>query len=886
MPKPNIFDFNATGSSWDPDVSASIGLTPELSESIRLLNATIENYVGIDHAIVSDPAAVELRSGKDLKAETPLLKINLDAVPPVSGHTVVRIMTIEQEGEILWEQNAVIPPSPPNHTEPQFKKDEALLNIKNKIWTNGNMTGSHFLNFWDVASGSLGKVSSSIFFVGTPKSLGIPDEKPYPMMGIGTNSPSASFHISSSITGSMTDLIRVQNDFGVPIFKVKPDKIIIRNSGSSANEVTMSVDSTNSLLFNDVVGINRRYMFLKSGSKEIKMEVGATTGNLKFKKRDDSTMNIQMGSGHTITTNVTSSAILSGKNHTLSASTDATIVAGSNNTIQGAGDSTIGGGHLNKIMIKPAWQQNSYNYIGGGQNNEITGSGIDRCFIGGGTANQIYSGAVSLTDVSTIGGGYLNKIKASIAASILGGYNNQIKDCGGAMAYSGQFIVGGHSNLVKSVSYGGGIVGGYGNQVSSSAWSIINGGLANKIIGGSKSTILNGEYNTITHDNVTILGSNITSIQDDTTYTENIIARGDIRATGDVIANRYIVSSSVTHLTQSFSSGSTQFGDSVDDTHTFTGHITASGNISASGESHTFGGKLNVSGDLYLSGEIINDITASNSIKIKPSGLALPANYSSITHAGTLTIENNIGDINIATTNFDNAIYIDDTALAVGIGTAGPGNVGAKGLTVEGNISASGDLSVVNISGSGNLVLGGGTFTSASLAAGGSGGGTNTDRFQIHVPIFPRIQVVNTYYVQDYPGNNRFSSNLGTSIGSEVYTVGSKNSNYIAMRNCKLDKFYATALNPTNDDQMIFAIYKGTLSTDDDSNITLTQIGSDIVSGVMGGIEEDKNYIYKLDFTSGNTLSIGDFLVITVRVSSLTSTSYPYVNAFLELEYT
>ena len=43
---------------------------------------------------------------------------------------------------------------------------------------------------------------------------------------------------------------------------------------------------------------------------------------------------------------------------------------------------------------------------------------------------------------------------------------------------------------------------------------------------------------------------------------------------GDITAINYIVSSSVTYMTQSFSSGSTRFGDSSDDTHQFTGSIT------------------------------------------------------------------------------------------------------------------------------------------------------------------------------------------------------------------------------------------------------------------------------------------------------------------------
>ena len=41
-------------------------------------------------------------------------------------------------------------------------------------------------------------------------------------------------------------------------------------------------------------------------------------------------------------------------------------------------------------------------------------------------------------------------------------------------------------------------------------------------------------------------------------------------AVNTITAQKYIVSSSVTYMTQSFSSGSTAFGDSADDIHTFT----------------------------------------------------------------------------------------------------------------------------------------------------------------------------------------------------------------------------------------------------------------------------------------------------------------------------
>ena len=48
---------------------------------------------------------------------------------------------------------------------------------------------------------------------------------------------------------------------------------------------------------------------------------------------------------------------------------------------------------------------------------------------------------------------------------------------------------------------------------------------------------------------------------------------------GDVIAENYIVSSSVTHMTTSFSSGSTRFGDTIDDNHEFTGSLKISGSL-------------------------------------------------------------------------------------------------------------------------------------------------------------------------------------------------------------------------------------------------------------------------------------------------------------------
>lgn len=59
----------------------------------------------------------------------------------------------------------------------------------------------------------------------------------------------------------------------------------------------------------------------------------------------------------------------------------------------------------------------------------------------------------------------------------------------------------------------------------------------------------------------------------------NITSQGNIIAEGDVIAKNYIVSSSVTYMTQSFSTGNTVFGDDITDTHIFSGSIFVTGGL-------------------------------------------------------------------------------------------------------------------------------------------------------------------------------------------------------------------------------------------------------------------------------------------------------------------
>ena len=80
-------------------------------------------------------------------------------------------------------------------------------------------------------------------------------------------------------------------------------------------------------------------------------------------------------------------------------------------------------------------------------------------------------------------------------------------------------------------------------------------------------------YNT-SGDNRILTSVNSTTVQGEAGLTFD---GSELRVQGDVVAENFIVSSSVTFMTQSFSSGSTIFGDSIDDTHVFTGSLLVTG---------------------------------------------------------------------------------------------------------------------------------------------------------------------------------------------------------------------------------------------------------------------------------------------------------------------
>ena len=174
---------------------------------------------------------------------------------------------------------------------------------------------------------------------------------------------------------------------------------------------------------------------------------------------------------------------------------------------------------------------------------------------------------------------------------------------------------------------------------------------------------------------------------------------------GEITAEKYIVSSSVLYVTTSFSSGSTEFGDTADDTHTFTGNITSSGNISASGDISSSGiftvGNASIGASLFASrvfpngpsgpsiDQVNNDISISTGLKVT-THITASGNVSA---SGTIIASNlsgtNTGDQDLSSYSTITQLNASSSTLQTNIDTKAP----IANPSFTGNITASGDIS-------------------------------------------------------------------------------------------------------------------------------------------------------------------------------------------------
>ena len=119
--------------------------------------------------------------------------------------------------------------------------------------------------------------------------------------------------------------------------------------------------------------------------------------------------------------------------------------------------------------------------------------------------------------------------------------------------------------------------------------------------------------------------------------TGNPVVTGSLTVSGNLTAQQFIVSSSVTFLTTSFSSGSTKFGDSSDDNHNFTGSVLMTGSLTVV----TTGNEFQVNaGGVNIGNALTDNHIISGSVRINPNGLFVSS--SGVVGIGTTSLVSDV----------------------------------------------------------------------------------------------------------------------------------------------------------------------------------------------------------------------------------------------------
>ena len=244
--------------------------------------------------------------------------------------------------------------------------------------------------------------------------------------------------------------------------------------------------------------------------------------------------NITVNSKGTFMKGGKSSSILGGEYNIISGSVELTSsinneVTRSFSVIDGPSHSTIVGGVYN--FISGSFTGSAI--VGGTQNTASAGC----TFIGSGCGNKAYgqnssivSGRQNCTygNESIVGGGFQN-IACTNGSGILSGCNNCV--CTGVqsvIAGGGCATICGQDNFIG---------GGRFQSISDAENSTITGGCNNKIcsVGSDLSGILGGECNIVQHCKAFIIGANITSTGECTTFVNNFHSTGSNGSSNVVI---------------------------------------------------------------------------------------------------------------------------------------------------------------------------------------------------------------------------------------------------------------------------------------------------------------------------------------------------------------
>jgi hypothetical protein len=218
---------------------------------------------------------------------------------------------------------------------------------------------------------------------------------------------------------------------------------------------------------------------------------------------------------------------------------------------------------------------------------------------------------------------------------------------------------------------------------------------------------------------VSVTGSNLRVLG-------NANIQNDLIVSGNIIAQQYIVSSSVTYMTTSFSNGSTIFGNDVTDNHNFTGSVYVVGSISSS---------ATITAATHSGFILANNAVVSSSLQFVEYGALLTSSVSgtqavsgTLIVSGTTSLTGSVGVdlrsgsefyIRNGVTRIDSVLFVTDNdyvnSAYVG-GNVSVNNYLASGFTAhyDGGVQITGSLIVGAQNGSGSQFSGSVSITGST----------------------------------------------------------------------------------------------------------------------------------------------------------------------------
>jgi hypothetical protein len=364
----------------------------------------------------------------------------------------------------------------------------------------------------------------------------------------------------------------------------------------------------------------------------------------------------------------------------------------------------------------------------------------------------------------------------------------------------------------------------------------------------------------------------------------NANIQNDLIVSGNIIAQQYIVSSSVTYMTTSFSNGSTIFGNDTNDTHRFTGSVYITNDITASNVRGTIiannglvssstqfvnygalltssvSGRQAVSGTLIVSGN--TSITGSTNIDLRSGSEFYVRNGVTRIDSVLFVTDNDYvnssyvgGDVKVNdylaggyTAHYDGGVQITGS-LRVNAGQNGSGSYFTGSVRVTGSVIITGSNSTLQVNGntsvSGNFI---GTTISASSAVTAS-----SLRVEGLTRINGEVDLDTTAITIGAGGNAVADETRLNTLNLRVDSDTFFNSNITAISGST--RFKSVAINDLSESRIPYV----------DSTDTLTDNANFTYNGVVFKIGGGK---FEVDDASGNIRISGSLSVGALNISN------------------